>query len=298
MKFEGRTVVVTGAGSGIGAALAEAAVVRKAAAVVVVDIDSFAANATAQRISEYRVPVVPFACDISDVTAVARLADEVERTLGTPGLVCANAGVNTPSAPLLDAKPEDLNWALSVNVTGTWATLRAFGRRMVAAAAPGWLLVTASEHAIGIPFPGNGFYTATKHAVLGLADVLRREMPPHVGVSTMIPGLVSTGLWRSGAQRPRELGGPIPENELARALLAHGMDAAAVAGMAFDGVEAERFLIATHVNARQYFDARATDVDEAFTALRSSERDNRSYDVLEIVAELTAAHAGETQKNP
>ncbi|WP_327098884.1 hypothetical protein OIE68_08845 [Nocardia vinacea] len=67
--------------------------------------------------------------------------------------------------------------------------------------------------------------------------------------------------------------------------------------MAFDGVEAERFLIATHVNARQYFDARATDVDEAFTALRSSERDNRSYDVLKIVAELTAAQAGETQKN-
>jgi short-subunit dehydrogenase len=162
---------------------------------------------------------------------------------------------------------------------------------MVQASEPGWLLVTASEHAIGIPFPGNGFYTLTKHAVLGLADVLRRELPANVGISAMIPGLVATGLWRSGSLRPNELGGPTPDGDQARELLAHGMDPAVVAARALDGVVAERFLIATHRHAKRYFDERTADVIEAFDAMTQTGADE-SYDVMEIVSHLTARHEG------
>lgn len=292
MNIEGRIVAVTGAASGIGAALAEKAASRGAAAVAVIDLDQKAAQEVAKRITAGGAKAQAYGVDIADHEAVAEVATRVAADLGTPGLVCANAGVNPDPAPLLDGDVRNLMWTLSVNVVGTWATLRAFGRLMAAETAPGRLLVTASEHAIGVPFPGNGFYTASKHAVLGLADVMRRELPEHLGISVVLPGLVATGLWRSGSNRPDSLGGPSSADELAQALLARGMDAGDVADLALDGALDGRFLIATHAHAHRYAEARSDDVTEAFRALRATGRPEVSYDVMEIFAELTNAANG------
>jgi NAD(P)-dependent dehydrogenase (short-subunit alcohol dehydrogenase family) len=90
---------------------------------------------------------------------------------------------------------------------------------MAASEDPGWLLVTASEHSVGVPHPGNGAYTISKHAVLGLADVLRSELPSQIGISALIPGLVATGLSRSGIHRPIAFGGPAAESNDARMVL-------------------------------------------------------------------------------
>ena len=284
VKIEGSAVVVTGAASGIGAALAVAAADRGARAVAVIDIDATGAAETARRIRELGVHSAVFECDIADVTQVERVAARVVDAIGVPGLVCANAGVNTPPARLLDGEADDLRWALSVNVVGTWATIKSFGRQMIESSDPGWFLLTASEHAVGIPFAGNGFYTASKHAVLGLGDVLRRELPARLGVSVMIPGLAATGLWRSGSQRPEAHGGPRAGDEMSRRVIAAGMDPTVVARRALDGVVAERFLIATHPHVRAYADQRTADVAAAFEALEPG--DDRSFDVSTIVAEI------------
>jgi NAD(P)-dependent dehydrogenase (short-subunit alcohol dehydrogenase family) len=286
VNIAGRVVAITGAGSGIGAALAREAANRGASAVAVIDIDDAAAGAVAQELTATGTTANAYTCDIADPNAVEQLAEDVTTDLGLPGLVCANAGVST-AAMLLDESPATLNWVLSVNVIGTWATLRAFGRRMATAADPGWLLVTASEHALGVPYPGNGFYTMSKHAVLGLADVLRHELPQHVGISALLPGLVATGMSRSGRHRPPQFGGPVAESEAARALLAQGMDAGVVARAALDGVDKEQFLIATHAHARAYWQRRCTDIDTAFTVLADTDIGDESYDVMEIAARLT-----------
>ena len=274
---------MTGAASGIGAELAVTAARRGARAVAVIDVDAAGAAETARRVSELGVHSAAFECDIADVTAVEQVAADVVDAIGVPGLVCANAGVNTPPARLLDADADDLRWALSVNVVGTWATIKSFGRHMIKSSEPGWFLLTASEHAVGVPFAGNGFYTASKHAVLGLGDVLRRELPTGLGVSVMVPGLVATGLWRSGSLRPDCFGGPIAGNEMSRLVIAAGMDPALVAERALEGVTAERFLIATHSHVRAYAEQRTADVIEAFETLGPG---GESFDVSAIIAAI------------
>jgi short-subunit dehydrogenase len=78
----------------------------------------------------------------------------------------------------------------------------------LAAGRPAHVLNTGSEHSVGIPFPGMGMYRATKHAVLGLSDVLRQELEPHgVGGSILCPGVVRTEIWNAGRSRPDRFGG-------------------------------------------------------------------------------------------
>lgn len=281
-------VAITGAGNGIGAALAREAANRGAAAIAVIDLDLDAARRVANEVSAAGTPAQSYQCDVADSDALDEVAGRVVSDFDAPALVRANAGVGSEVKPLLAESPANLKWILSVNVVGAWATLSAFGRRMIAAEEPGWLLVTASEHSLGVPFPGNGFYTMSKHAVLALADVMRHELPPHVGISALLPGLVATAFSRSTTRRPAEFGGPGAENETARALLAQGMDPAIVARAAFDGVHAEEFLIATHAHARRYWQQRCTDIDQAFTVLAEGEIGSVSYDVMEIAARLAA----------
>lgn len=156
----------------------------------------------------------------------------------------------------------------------------------------GWFLVTGSEHSVGVPFIGNGFYTMSKHAVLGLADVLRRELPQHLGASVVIPGLAATDFWKSGAQRPDDFGGPLPVAESAARIMSRGMEPHEVATLALDGVAAERFLIATHHHVRVYADDRAAEIAAAFDALGPA--NGPSLDLPTVIAGLRSARSDRT----
>lgn len=288
--INGRPVVVTGGANGIGAALAAEAAARGASAIIVADVNADAAEATAASLPNASAAV----CDVSDPAAVEALAEAVVADHGTPGLVCANAGVMAGTVPLLDIDPKDAAWIINVNALGVFHTLQSFGRRMRDDERGGWLMATGSEHSCGVPHSFASPYTASKHAVLGMCDVLRTELPDHVGVSVLCPGLTSSQLWNAGAQRPAEFGGAVEGDPAAGGFMdASGMDAAVVAQRALDGAEAGRFLIPTHYNARRYAEARAADMAEAFDHL--STIDTTDYDVNTLAADLLAQlEAGES----
>ena len=135
-----------------------------------------------------------------------------------------------------------------------------------------------------------GLYTASKHAVLGMCDVLRGELPEHVGISVLCPGLTTSQLWNAVAMRPDEHGGAGEGDPQAGAFMEHaGMSAAVVAERAFDGLAAGHFLIPTHYNARNYAEARATEAGEAFDRL--AEVDTTNYDLNTLAADLLAQMA-------
>ena len=144
MKVGARVVVVTGGGSGIGAALARRFAAEGASAVVVADRDAAAAQAVAAQcagVGHAR------GLDVTDGAATEALVAEVEATLGPIALFCANAGVGVPEG----AYPADVVWQRlwQVHVMAHVHAARALVPRMTARPEGGWLLVTAS--AAGLP---------------------------------------------------------------------------------------------------------------------------------------------------
>ncbi|MDE0235739.1 MAG: SDR family NAD(P)-dependent oxidoreductase [bacterium] len=155
----------------------------------------------------------------------------------------------------------------------------------------GWLMATGSEHSVGVPHTHAGAYTASKHAVLALCDVLRGELPAHVGISVVCPGLTSSRLWEATRHRPGQYGGAAESDPASGMLMEQkGMSAATVAQRAFDGIAAGRFLIPTHYHVRRYAQKRAEEMAEAFELL--AEIDTTDYDLATVVAQFRSEAAG------
>jgi len=166
MEVSDKVLVVTGGGAGIGPALIREGVRRDVAAVV--DVDGDRAQAVADEIDS-PIPAVAYTCDVSVHADVVALARAIVTDLGTPGIVCSNAGVTGAGGPLIRMDPGDVEWVLAVDVRGVWNTCSVFGR-LLRQAGVGSLLNTGSERSVGVPHLGSGMYTTAKHAVLGTSD--------------------------------------------------------------------------------------------------------------------------------
>lgn len=276
----GKRAVVTGAASGIGRALA-IGLAERGARVVMADIAEPALRDAAAEIGD---AAIAMRCDVADPAAVDRLAAAARNALGGVDLVFANAGVLANGA-LIKGTAAEFDWIYGINVRGAWATTAAFARIMADQPEGGRICVTASEHSLGLQHAGAGFYTASKHAVLGLAEVFRAELPATIAISVFCPGLVATGL--ADVERPAGLPVPKPhQRDFGRAVQAQGMRAEDAARAALDGVARGDFYIVTHPNAHAAAARRFAEIDAAFAAQAPVGEDADRYDVNRIVAEM------------
>jgi NAD(P)-dependent dehydrogenase (short-subunit alcohol dehydrogenase family) len=167
---------------------------------------------------------------------------------GPVNLLVNNAGVGA-GGPLHKVKPDMWRWTFAVNVDGVYHAVRAFAPRMLAQGAPARIVNTASEHALGLPSRGGQItaYTASKHAVLGLSDGMRRDYAgTNIAVSVVCPGLVATEIWNAQRNRHGQFGGPREAPPEAASGMAAGLSTDAAAERILDGIDAGEFLILTH----------------------------------------------------
>lgn len=185
------TLVVTGAGAGIGAAIATAAA-RDGWMVGVVDRDTAAAVRTAAAIGDHAVALT---ADVADEASVERALDEFASATGSAapdGLVC-NAGI-VRFGPLLDLALDDWTAVVNVNLHGTFVAARAVARRMIGAGRPGSIVNITSINGIA-PGPNAGAYGATKAAVALLTQQMALEWGSNgVRVNAVAPGLIDAGM--------------------------------------------------------------------------------------------------------
>jgi len=262
MELAGTSAVITGGGNGIGRAIA-LALADHGVNVGIADLDGAAAQAVADEVAAKGVKSFGMAVNVMNEGEVIALADKAWDSFGSVNLLFNNAGVGQPTKPLLKTTQADLDWVMGVNFGGVMNGVRVFGPRFVKSGQPCRIVNTGSEHSLGFAHAYAGIYTASKHAVLGLSEILRAELPDHVGVSVICPGLTETSLWRSSERRPEEFGGSVPVPEGGDAVMKHGLSSEQVADKVIAGLQGDEFYIITHAHIVDYAAVRAHEVAEA-----------------------------------
>jgi NAD(P)-dependent dehydrogenase (short-subunit alcohol dehydrogenase family)/pimeloyl-ACP methyl ester carboxylesterase len=190
-QLRDRLALVTGAGSGIGAATARE-LAGHGARLLLVDRDGDAVARAAEALPGARALV----CDVADEQAMERLADAVIAEHGAPQIVVNNAGIAVAGS-FLDTGFDDWRRILGVNLMGVVHGCRLFGRAMVERGEGGQIVNTASAAAFS-PSRSLAAYSASKAAVLMLSECLRGELGPcGIGVTAVCPGIVATNITSS-----------------------------------------------------------------------------------------------------
>jgi NAD(P)-dependent dehydrogenase (short-subunit alcohol dehydrogenase family) len=195
-RLDGRRVLVTGAGQGIGRKTAER-LVSRGARVALVDRD---ADTVRQAADELGPQARAFVADVTDADALERAVHEAADAFGGLDVVVANAGIATRCSSTVEGySPDELERVMAVNVTGAWNTARAGLRHLRTG---GRLVIVASVYA----YANGAFiapYAASKAAVESLGRSLRVELAARgIGVTLAYFGPVDTGFARAFDEDP------------------------------------------------------------------------------------------------
>ena len=276
-QLQGRNAVVTGAGSGLGAALART-FAEAGANVALLDIDADAAATNAKAIADdCGVTTTSTRVDIGDPASVTAGAEHVRATLGGCDILCSNVGVQQFGA--VDKLTEqDWQWVVDVNVLGTVRTVREFLPMLRAGSGRRHMVFTASSSVL-IPSVRLAAYQTSKFAVMGFAESLREEVAGEgIGVTVMFPGpMMTRHLESSMLARPSELGESVLEMSDVDAMMAHqpmdDTDLAtpehAIRNLLADLEAGEPYLI-THGSYRPLYEQRRAAMDAAFDRMEAS----------------------------
>ena len=260
-NFQGKTAVLTGAGSGFGRECARLGA-RLGMQLVLVDVQQDALDAAAAEAQAAGVPVLARRVDVSDAAQMQALADAVAERFGAPHFVFNNAGVATAGL-LWENTVQDWEWVLGVNLWGVIHGVRLFTPMMLAAARQdaawrGHIVNTASMAGLLTP-PNMGIYNVSKHAVVALTETLYQDLrlvTDQVSASVLCPYYVATGIGQSERNRPQDLPGAAPtasqrigQAMTDKAVRGGKVSAAEVAQKVFDAVAQDQFYIYSHPHA-------------------------------------------------
>lgn len=265
--FRDRVAVVTGGAGGIGFALAEAFAAR-GARLVLADLDEAGLAERARALEARGAKVLCVRTDVTRRDEVEALADAAWSRFGGAHVVCNNAGIAI-LGPLLQASPDDWRVTMDVNFWGVVHGVDAFARRLVAQGEGGHIVNTASMAGL-VGMQWLGIYCASKFAVVGLSEALRRELAPHgIGVSVLCPMIVDT---RIGENSARVRGGPLAATAAgavagtpppAGAMKGGVVQPAAVARRVMDAIDRNELYVLTHPEQRAFLRRRAERLEAA-----------------------------------
>ena len=220
MRVKDKIAVVTGAGSGMGKAIAKR-LAGEGATIVVADINEAGMNATVSELTAQGAKAAGVRVDVSNRDDVQRAMQHIVDQFGRIDILVNNAGV-TRHRPFLSLNSEDWDVVLAVDLKGVFFCCQAAAPHMIRQRAGKILNISsisgtgASSHAAGGSQAGNANYASAKAGVIQLTKTLARELGPHgINVNSVAPGFVLTSM--TGTTRsPKE----VEEHIAARAAMA------------------------------------------------------------------------------
>ena len=270
--FNGKTAVITGAGSGFGLEVARIAAAR-GMRLVLLDVQPDALEAVRNELQAAGAEVMAQRVDVSSADQMQALADAVLQRFGAPHFVFNNAGVGSGGL-VWENSVKDWEWVLGVNLWGVIHGVRLFTPMMLAAAKadPAWrghIVNTASMAGLLTP-PNMGIYNVSKHAVVALTETLYQDLrlvTDQIGASVLCPYFVATGIHQSERNRPQALADEKPtasqligQAMIGKAVTSGKVTAEQVAHKVFAALEADQFYVFSHPHALGNVQTRMEDV--------------------------------------
>ena len=209
--LEGKVAVVTGGASGIGKGIAEA-LKNEGVELVIADIEDGALQRTAKELGATGIQT-----DVSSAESVGALATEVVERFGTAHVLVNNAGIG-PMGRIADLTLDDWKWMVGVNLWGVIHGIHSF-LPILKGNEEGGHIVNTSSMAGLVGMPGLGSYTLTKYGVLGLTEVLAKELEEDgskVGATVLCPGTIHTNIGTSSRNRPDDNAGGLHDVDISQ----------------------------------------------------------------------------------
>lgn len=212
-RFQGKSIVVTGAGGNFGR---EGCLyfAQRGAKVAAMDNNASALEATVQYVKE-KVPnaeIIHQACDVTDAASVQKAIDAVAETLGSIDLLWNNAGYQGQIKPTLEYDPADFAMVMNINVTGMFIVLQAVAKQMVAQGKKDTLysIVNTSSVAGLRGTPAMVAYASSKAAVLSMTVSTSKDLAPYgIRVNCVSPALIGPGfMWDRQNEMHAQSGSP------------------------------------------------------------------------------------------
>jgi NAD(P)-dependent dehydrogenase (short-subunit alcohol dehydrogenase family) len=261
-EFSGKTVVITGAATGIGFGLAKQFAQRGAQLVLAARRRNRLEEA-AIALTENGASVQVAECDVTCREDVDRLVDFSYKAFGHVDVLVNNAGVGPISSTVVDSKREDVQGILDVNLFGVWNCVSAFGRHFIDRGTPAAIYNVGSENCFFNAVPMGAGYVASKHAVLAMTVALREEVPDHIEVGLIAPGLVRSELSKETTE---------------------GMDTDAYAALVLKQIEAGEFLIVSHAYNAVRIGERTEALEHAYATYAPRYKGDNEFDVRTLGA--------------
>jgi meso-butanediol dehydrogenase/(S,S)-butanediol dehydrogenase/diacetyl reductase len=205
MSLQGKAIVVTGAGQGIGRGIA-LRLAKDGANIGLVDLKAEKIEAVRQEVEALGVRVATFTADVSKRDDVYAAIDHAEKALGGFDVIVNNAGI-AQVKPLAEVLPEDVERIFRINVDGVLWGIQAAAKKFIEGGRKG-KIINASSIAGHDGFAMLGVYSATKFAVRALTQAAAKEYASHsITVNAYCPGIVGTDMWVEIDERFSELTG-------------------------------------------------------------------------------------------
>lgn len=278
-EYAGRVAVITGAGSGLGAAMA-GLFARHGAKVALLDIDGDRAEAKAAELCAQGANAFAMRVDVARKCDLAAAAETVRERFGSCHVLCANVGVQQFGA-IDRLTDQDWDWVMSVNFRGVVNTVASFLPLIRASDGVRHVLLTASASYFQLG-ARMAAYVASKFAVVGYGEVLRQELAAEgINVAMLFPaGMMTRHIKSSIAARPESLGpSRFDQADVAAMIASSKLDTTAdlataeeaVANLLAELATGEPYII-THGSYRHQVEARHQRVIDAFRRMEAARR--------------------------
>lgn len=266
LNFDGRLVVITGGATGIGFALAKAFGARGAHICIAEPREHRLREAVSALRSE-SIEADYCVCDVSDPDQVFALADFAFSRGPPVAAIVNNAGIGIGRGYVIEQDLTALRRLFDVNFFGVWQGCAVFGKRLVEQGVPAGIYNVGSENSLFVGVPNVAGYVASKHAVHGLTDALRDELPDFIRVGLICPGFVKSEIIDPSVS-------PL------------AMDTDVFAERVVRQIEDGSFYIVSHAYNMHRIDQRYRDLQKAFLTYAPRYEGDDEYDIRTLLRNL------------